>query len=395
MAQQTYPAPALLDRFQRNGLIAAAVGFVLTFLSIVLVSPVQFFHSWLLGFIVFTGLCAGSLALLMLQYVSGGAWGVVTRRIFEAGSRLLPFAALLFIPVILGMHDLYRWTDPNEVAKSSIIADKTDFLNTPFWIVRSIVYFALWITLATVLSRYAKKMEDTGEWKWSRKLENFSGGGLLFFAITMTLAGVDWLMSLTPEWYSTIYGFIVLVGQAILVMCFAIIVLVMVSRAEPMASVIKPIHLHDLGKLLFAFNFLWAYFEFSQWIITYAGNLPDEIVWYHHRIRGGWEYVAYFIIFVHFALPFAILLSRDLKRNGRRLIIVAGWLFIMRIVDLYWMIEPNWHRENFFFSWVDVAAPIGFVGLFVYLFVWQYKKRQIMPIGEPEFELALHPKGAH
>ncbi|HWF43979.1 MAG TPA: hypothetical protein VG537_05000 [Candidatus Kapabacteria bacterium] len=402
MAQQTYNAPALLDRFQRNGLIAAAIGFVLTLLSIILVSPTQFFHSWLLGFLVFLGLSAGSLALLMLQYVSGGAWGVVARRIFEAGSRLLPFAALLFIPVILGMHDIYRWTDPNEVAKSAIISDKTGYLNTPFWIVRAIVYFAFWITVATVLSRYSKNMEEAGmasddnrAWKWSRKLENFSGGGLLFFAILMSLAAVDWLMSLAPEWYSTIYGFIILVGQGIIVMCFAIIVLVLVSRTEPMASVIKPVHLHDLGKLLFAFNFLWGYLEFSQWIITYSGNLPDEIVWYHHRIRGGWEYVAYLVIFLHFAIPFAILLSRDLKRNGRRLIIMAGWLFIMRIVDLYWLIEPNWHREEFFFSWVDIAAPLGFVGLFVYLFVWQYKKRQIMPIGEPEFELALHPKGAH
>src|ERR1035438_7899914 len=202
-------------------------------------------------------------------------------------------------------------------------------------------------------------------------------------------------MSLTPEWYSTIFGFIMIVGQVIMAMTFTILIICLLMREEPMASIIKPIHLHDLGKLLFAFNFLWGYLCFAQWIIIYAGNLPEEIVWYHHRIHGGWQWIAYLVLFVHFIIPFAILLSRDLKRNGRRIFVMAAWLFVMRVVDLYWLIEPNWHREVFFFSWVDVVAPIGFFGLFVYLFVWQYKKRAMLPEGEPELQLALHPKGAH
>jgi hypothetical protein len=246
-----------------------------------------------------------------------------------------------------------------------------------------------------VLNKYALNLDANPGFRWSRKIENFSGGGLLFFFFATSLAIVDWLMSLTPEWYSTIYAFIMIVGQGILMMSFTIVVLVVLSREEPMASILKPSHLHDLGKLLFAFNFLWGYLSFSQWIITYSGNLPEEIIWYHHRIHGGWQWVAYVVIFLHFMIPFAILLSRDLKRHGNRLIIMAGWLFIMRIVELYWQIVPAWHREVFFVSWVDVVAPIGFVGLFVYLFVWQYKKRAVLPAGEPDLALALHPKGAH
>ncbi len=397
MATTRYPAPAgLLERPRRNGLIAAIVGFVALVLSAFLVSPEQFFHSYLLGYFIFVGLALGSLGILMLQYLSGGAWGIMSRRIFEAGSRIIPYAAILFLPILFGTHFLYSWTDPTVVKESAIIADKSGYLNLPFWIVRAVIFFAYFIIIALVLNRYSRNMDAQPGWKWNRKLENFSGGGLLFYFLLGSLAIVDWQMSLTPEWYSTIYCFIVLVGQGILALSFAIMVMVVLSRdGMPLADVIKPIHLHDLGKLLFAFNFLWGYLSFSQWIITYSGNLPDEIIWYHHRIRGGWEIVAYLVIFAHFIIPFAILLSRDLKRNGRRLIIMAGWLFIMRIVDVYWLVDPAWHREEFFLSWADIAAPIGFVGLFVVLFVWQYRKNSLLPDGEPELELALLPKGAH
>ena len=376
-------------------MIAAVIGLALTLASIVLVSPTQFYHSYLLGFFVFFGLCMGSLGLLLLQYLSGGAWGVIARRVFEAGTRLLPFAAVLFIPVLLGATHIYRWTDPAELKASAVIADKAPWLNLSFWMIRAVIYFAYWILIATILNKYSLNLDNQPGFKWSRKIENFSGGAFLFYFITLTLAVIDWWMSLAPEWYSTIYPLIIAVGQAIMTMAFTIIVLVTLSRDEPMKSVLKPSHIHDLGKLLFAFNFLWGYLMFSQWLITYSGNLPEEIVWYHHRIRGGWQYVAYFVIILHFLLPFAILLSRDLKRNGRRLILVAGFLMMMRVVDLYWLLEPNWHREEFFVSWVDVTAPIGFAGLFMYLFVWQYKKRAMIPTGEPDLATALHPKGAH
>lgn len=396
-----------LSGWRRNGLIAAVIGFALLLLSIVVPSGIghgtgvpaltQFFHSYLLGYFVFFGLCVGGLGLLCLQYVSGGAWGIMGRRIFEASSRLLPFAAILFIPVAIGMftNHIYSWTDPEIVKANPVLTAKAGYLNQTFWIVRAIAIFAFLIVITMVLNNYANKMDASPGFRWSRKLENFSGGSLFFFFFIITFAAIDWIMSLTPEWYSTIYGFITIVGAGIMAMSFTIMVLVSLSKQEPMGSALLPIHLHDLGKLLFAFNFLWGYFCFSQLIIIYAGNLPEEIVWYHHRIRGGWQVVAYMVVFVHFIVPFAILLSRDLKRNGRKLFIMAAWLFVMRIVDLYWLIEPNWHRSEFFFSWADVAAPLGFAGLFAFLFVGQYLKKAALPIGEPELVLALHPKGAH
>lgn len=395
MTTNNYTAPASLDRFGRNGLIAAVIGIVLLLASIALVSPTQFFHSYLLGYAIFIGLTMGSLGLLMLQYLSGGAWGVVTRRVFEAGSRLVPIAAILFIPIIFGAKEIYSWLDPNVLKTNELVAGKSGYLNLPFWIARSIIFFVFAIIVSMVLNKYAKNLDENPGFKWYRKLDNFSGGGLLFLFVIGSFAITDWFMSLTPEWYSTIYCFIILVGWGITAMSFTIMVVAAMTPEEPMASIIKPIHLHDLGKLLFAFNFLWGYLCFSQWIITFSGNLPDEILWYHERIRGGWVYVAYLVIFVHFMIPFAILLSRDLKRNPKRLAFMAGWMFLMRIVDMYWLIEPNWHREIFYFSWADLAAPLGFAGLFLWLWVMQYKKRAVLPIGEPELELALHPKGAH
>ncbi len=395
MSTNNYPVPSSIDRYGRNGLIAAVVGFAALIISIFTVSPTQFFHSYFLGFMVFVGLCAGSIGLLMLQYLTGGMWGVLTRRIFEAGSRIFPIAAILFIPIFFGMKDLYSWTDINYIKSSEDLVLKAGWLSTPFWIIRTIIYFAFWIIMMVVLNRYSKNLDADPGFKWSRKLENFSGGGFLFHFVFMTLAAFDWMMSLTPAWNSTIYGFVMIVGQGILALSFTIILISIYAKEEPLASIIKPVHLHDLGKLLFAFTFLWGYLCFAQLIVIYSGNLPEEIVWYHMRIRGGWVWVAYLVIFIHFALPFALLLSRDIKRSVRSLLPVAALLFVMRIVDLYWWIEPNWHQEHFYFSWADLAAPLGFVGLFVFLFVREYKKRGMLPLGEPELELTLHPKGAH
>ena len=392
MATLNYPVPAVVSRYQRNGLIAGVVGLALTVVGL-FVSPTQFFHSYLLGYLFFISLGLGSLGLLLLQYLTGGAWGVVTRRIFEANVRSLPIAAILFIPILLGMNQIFPWL--SSMKSEAHVVAKAGYLNPTFFIIRAVIYFVFWIFCAAILNNYAKKQEADGNPRWSRKLENFSGGGLLFFFLSVTFMSVDWMMSLAPEWYSTMYAFIIAVAQGINALTFAIIIIILLSKIEPFASVIKPVHLHDLGKLLFAFNFLWGYLCFCQYLITYSGNLPEDTVWYFDRTRGGWDIVAYLVIFAHFILPFILLLSRDLKRNGKTLLIVASLLFVMRIIDLYWYVEPNWHRADFFVSWMDVTAVLGFLGLFVFLWAMQYKKRAMLPVNEPEFELALHPKGAH
>jgi hypothetical protein len=392
LATSNYPVPAVVSRYQRNGLIVGAVGLALTLVGL-FVSPTQFFHSYMLGYLFFIGLALGSLGLLLLQYLTGGAWGVLTRRIFEAATRSLPVAALLFIPIILGMSQIFPWM--TDMKNEAHVVAKSGYLNVPFFIGRAIFYFIFWIFTAAMVNRYARLQEQDGDVRWSRKLENFSGGGFFFFFLVATFMSVDWMMSLAPEWYSTMYAFIIVVAQGINAMTFAIIVVILLAKVEPFASVVKPVHLHDLGKLLFAFNFLWGYLCFCQYLITYSGNLPEETVWYFDRTRGGWEIIAYLVIFAHFILPFVLLLSRDLKRNGRTLIIVASLLFLMRIIDLYWYVEPNWHRSEFFVSWMDVTAIAGFLGLFVFLWAMQYKKRAMLPINEPELAIALHPKGAH
>lgn len=392
MATSNYPVPAAVSRYQRNGLIAGVLGLALTVVGL-FVSPTQFFHSYLLGYLLFVSLALGSLGLLLLQYLTGGAWGVLTRPIFEANTKALPIAAVLFIPIILGMNQIFPWL--GVMKNEAHVVAKAGYLSPTFFIVRAVIYLVFWVFLAAILNNYSRKQELDGNPRWSRKLENFSGGGLLFFVLSITFMSVDWMMSLAPEWYSTMYAFIVVVAQGLNALTFAVILVILLAKVQPFSDVVKPVHLHDLGKLIFALNFLWGYLCFCQYLITYSGNLPEETVWYFDRARGGWEIIAYLVIFAHFILPFILLLSRDLKRNGKTLIIVASLLFVMRIVDLYWFIEPNWHRSSFFISWMDVTAVVGFLGLFVFLWGMQYKKRPMLPLGEPELAFALHPKGAH
>jgi hypothetical protein len=370
------------------GIALCAVGFA--------ANREHFFRSYLLAYVFWIGIALGSLALSMVHHLSGGAWGVVIRRVLEAASRTLPFMALLFLPIAFGMHELYLWANADAVAKDAILQHKAPYLNVPFFFVRAAIYFTVWSALAFLLSKWSLEQEREGEHGQALKMQRLSGGGLVLYAITILFMSVDWIMSLDPHWFSTIYGILFMGGQGLSALAFSIAVVVLLSRTEPMSRVIAPAHLHDLGKLMLAFVMLWAYFSFSQFLIIWSANLPEEIPWYLKRMGGGWQWVGLALIFGHFVLPFVLLLSSDVKKNGRTLIGVAIAVIVMRIVDLFWNIGPMHHEATFGVSWLDAVTPIALGGVWVALFLWQLQSRPLLPLGEPYLAEALeHGRHGH
>ena len=394
MSDLSYSAPQEVEARRRPVMLAGAVGLVLCALGL-LVDREQFFRSYLVGYMFWLGIALGSMALCMVHHMSGGAWGLVIRRIFEASSRTLPVLALLFIPIALGMHDLYPWTHADHVQHNEVLQHQSLYLNIPFFLARAMFYFAVWIVLARQLNRWSLEQDLGDVVRSTRRMQLLSGGGLVLYGLTITFASVDWVMSLNPHWYSTIFGFIFMGSQGLAALAFTIAVAVMLSRSEPMAHVYRADHFHDLGKLLLAFVMLWAYFNFSQYLIIYSGNLVEEIPYYVARTRGGWGIVALILVVFHFALPFALLLSRDLKRSGSRLMAVALGILVIRVVDLFFLVAPEFETQGFSIHWLDIAAPIGLGGLWLWLFLTQLRQRPLLPLRDPHLAEALEGAGGH
>src|SRR5579871_959333 len=358
------------------GVLALAVG--------AFTSREQFFRSYLWAYIFVVGIAAGSLAWLMTQHHSGGAWGVVIRRPAEAAARTLPLLALLFIPIALGIPSLYPWSNAAIMAADPVLKHKQPYLNAPFFILRAAIFFAGWIFLSWYLNRWSVTEDREGAEPANTRMRHISGPGLIFWAFSVTFLAIDWAMSLNPHWFSTMFGLLFIAGQGLSAMSFLITIVVFLSNFRPMSEILTPRHLHDIGKLLLANVMVWAYFSFSQFLIIWAGNLPEEIPWYLTRLKGGWEYVAFAIVLGHFALPFALLLSRDLKRNFKLLASIAVFILCMRVVDIYWQVMPDATKGNLTLSWQDLAALIGLGGIWAAYFLIQLEKRPLLPLNEPQ-----------
>jgi hypothetical protein len=395
MMQVSYNAPPELKRLQQRVLPVGVVLFailVIGFLS----NRGQFFRSYLFAFSFWSGISIGSLALLMLQHLTGGGWGFVIRRVLEAATRTLPLMLLLFLPIIAGAHWLYPWTHAEEIAKSPALVEKTRlYLNLQFFVVRAAIYFAIWLLLAFFLNRWSLLQDETADPQFTKRMRVLSGPGMVLFVFTVTFASIDWFMSLDPEWSSTIYGFIYVASWSLSALAFVIAALAVLTKYEPLKTVVAPVHFHDLGKLLLALVMLWAYFAFSQFLIIWSGNLPEEIRWYLPRTRGAWGAIALAVVVLHFAFPFLFLLSRSLKRNPHMLALVAGLILVMRLLDLLWMITPNFTGEHFHISWMDIVAPLAMGGLWLGVFGWQLNKRALVPINDPQFETVLQQAHSH
>ncbi len=394
MAHTTYDAPDSVNLFRQRALAVGAIGLAATGAG-AFFNPAGFFHSYLLAYMFVLAAALGSLALLMLQHMSGGAWGVVTRRIFEAGAGTVPWMALFFLPLLFGMKFLYQWANPAAVSGDALLQEKAPFLNAPFWIVRAILYFAVWTAMARLLVRWSAMHDASADPALVNRMHRLSAGGLVLYAVTMTLASVDWVMSLEPHWFSTMFGFLFLAGQGLIGLSLAIIVAARLSTRPPMNAVYNPGHFHDLGKLLFAFTMFWAYLSFSQYLIIWSANLPEEIPYYIHRMNRGWQWLGMALVFLHFALPFLILLSRQVKRRSTYLSWVAGWMIVMRFVDLFNTMGPEFYQDGLTIGWMDVTATIGLSGVWVSIFLFHLKSRSLLPQNDREFASALAAEGSH
>ncbi len=383
----SFNPPNTLKNFQTRALIAGGV-FLLVLVAIAFVNPTRFFQAYLVGWTFWTGISVGSLALLMLQHMTGGGWGFVIRRVLEAGTRLIPIMAVLFIPVILGAHSIYHeWLDPEALKEHAVVQLKTPYLNLPFFIIRAVIYLAVWSVLAFLLNRWSLAQDRTADARYAKNMRELSGPGMIALIFTVTFASVDWYMSLEPEWFSTIYGFIFVASWSLSALAFVIAVMAALTAEDPMKRVVAPLHFHDLGKLLLALVMLWSYFAFSQYLIIWSGNLPEEIGYYLDRTRGVWAVIIIGIGILHFAAPFLFLLSRELKRNPRKLVMVALLVLVMRMIDLIWVLEPAFNDHKWF--WVDAIALLGFGGLWVGLFAWQLGKRALIPINDRQFDSVM------
>ncbi len=363
------------------GAIACAIGFF--------VDHDQFYRSYLWAYVFYVGVSVGSLAWLMLQYLTGGAWGVVIRRPAEAAARTLPLVALMFIPVAIGIPNLYLWSHPDIVKADAVLQHKATYLNIPFFLGRAVLYLGVWNLIAFLLNRWSLQEDQSGDHRLRGKMSTVSAPGLIFWGFAVTFMAVDWVLSINPHWFSTMFGLLFMAGQGLSSLAFLITVLVMLSYRRPLSDVLTPRHLHDVGKLLLALVMVWAYFSFSQFLIIWAGNLPDEITWYMARLGGGWQFVALALVFGHFALPFALLLSRDLKRNFKLLASIAVFILIMRMIDVYWQVEPDFSHAVFHLSWLDFAAPIGIGGIWLAYFLLQLERRPLIPLNDPHLVEAL------
>ena len=384
---QTFNPPNMSD-FQKRALIVGAAGLLALIVS-AFFDRKQFFQAYLLGWTFWTGIAVGSLALLMLQHLTGGGWGFVIRRVLEAATRTLPVMAILFLPIILGAHDVYHhWLDKEELAKHAVVNFKTPYLNLPFFIIRTVIYFLAWMALAYFLNKWSLAQDRTADNRYTKNMRVLSGPGMVALIVTVTFASVDWYMSLEPEWFSTIFGFIWVAAWTLSALAFVIAIMAHLSKQEPMKRIVAPLHFHDLGKLLLALVMLWSYFAFSQYLIIWSGNLPEEIGYYIHRTHGAWGAVIIAIGILHFAAPFLFLLSRNFKRNPGKLVIVAVLILLMRMIDLLWVLVPAFKEEHRWI-WLDLIALIGFGGAFLAVFTWQLSKRSLVPINDPQFESVM------
>jgi len=376
-----------LDRLQQRSLSVGAAGLVIC-TGAGFFSPGQLFRSYLVAFLFWSGIPLGCLAVLMLHHLVGGGWGFLIRRPLEAGTRTLPVVALLVVPLLFGIPELYVWAHPGAVTADPLLQHKRVYLNVPFFVARTVVYFVVWMVLAHFLNRWSAD-SDAGAGSPVRRLYALSGPGLVLYGLTMSFASLDWVMSIEPDWFSTIYSAVFMVGQVLSALAFVTAILLFLSSTTPLSEVVSPRYLNDLGNMLLTFVILWVYMAFSQFLIIWSGNLTDEIGWYLNRVRGGWQWVAAALLAFHFALPFLLLLSREIKRNVSRLALLACALLFMRFIDMIWNVDPAFDPAHIRVHWMDWVASVGVGGIWIAAFVNQLKRRPLVPLHDPELPAIL------
>jgi hypothetical protein len=371
------------------------IGAVLALLGVVACAilapgnPKQFYFSWLVSFLFFLSLALGALFFVLIQYAVQGGWGIVLRRIGETIFATLPAMALLFVPLLLGLHELFEWSHHDAVQRDALLRWKSPYLNVPFFLIRAAIYFGSWCLIALLYYRGSRGQDATGDPRVSARLRRFAGPAIIVMALTSSFASVDWIMSLTPHWYSTMFGVYFFAGSFVGFIALLSVLAVAMQRARLLDTIINAEHLHDVGKFLFAFTAFWAYIAFSQFFLIWYANMPEETVWFKARLEGSWKTVSILLMVGHFAAPFFYLMGRAVKRRGSTLAIGGAWLLVMHFVDLYWQIMPTLHPEGVRPSVLDVAAFFAVGGCFVGAASWLMRRQALVPVRDPRLAESL------
>ena len=392
-------APPVVKVIGRRSLLIGVVASVIA-VGLAYSNPAVFFQGYLLSFMDWLGICLGSMVILMIRHLTGGGWGMVIRRVLGAAMRTLPLMALFFVPIAwLAVPRLYPWAMVPEAIEDPKIREHlvhnqfvtSDYLNWKGFIVRAVIYFAIWGVLVFLLSIWSRQQNKPPVRDNSARFKAVSGPGLILFALTVSFAAIDWVMSLDPSWMSTIYGLLFVAGELLAGLCFAVVIERILFRYKPMSVLLRPDFVHDHGKFMLTFIMVWAYFSFSQWLIIWAGNLPEEITWYMRRLHGGWGYVGVFLVLFHFAVPFVLLLSRPFKRDITKLVWLAAWMLFMRYVDLFWIIEPNF-SATFRVTLAEILIPFAMGGLWIAYFCWNLNSMPLLPAYDVYAKQVLEPE---
>lgn len=363
------------------GLIASAIGYF--------TNQDHFFFSYLVSFTFFTGIALASVFMVMFHHITKSKWGVTVRRIPETFGSNLWIWGIFIIPVILGMYNLYHWTHEDAVAADKILKGKSSYLNTPFFIIRQVIYFAIWGFVGNKLYKASVELEKTGDWGITTLMRKVSAPAIPIFGFSIAFASFDWLMSLDPHWFSTMFGvyFFAISFQSF--WAIMILMIFFLHRNGYLKNTITQVHIYDLGAWMFAFTVFYAYIAFSQFLLIYYANLPEETLWFYHRLEGSWSYIAYGLLIFRFLLPFLTLLNREQKHRKAVLTFVASTVVIMHFLEIYWIAMPTLNAHGIHFSWIDVSTFVGLGGIFFGLFFWKFQKNSMIPENDPKLEACL------
>ncbi len=370
---------------------AGILGLLLTFAGYFLKSD-QFFFSYLVAYLFWVSLALGALFLVLLFHLTGTTWGIVLRRILETVIMVLPYLAIFFIPILLGMHHLYHWSHADVMANDPILSRKAGYLNITFFTIRTLVYFAVWYYIAKKLYKTSLEMDNGATPEQVKTLKKVSAPGMILFALTTTFASFDWIMSLYPHWYSTIFGLYFFSGGLVGMLAFLTWFGLYLRKKGLLKDVITVEHYHDLAKMIFGFIIFWGYMGFSQYLLIWYANIPEETVFYLARWQGSWPVITMTIVFGHFVIPFVALLPRSAKRNLKFLSILSLFVLIMHWIDIFWLVMPVLHKSGIRFCILDLTSFFGIGGFFMWLFWKQFSKHPLTPVGDPRFKESLNYK---
>jgi hypothetical protein len=379
------------DYLKKPVLITGLFGIIATIAGY-FIDHSQFFFSYLSAYIFWMTIVWGALFFAFLHHLTGADWSIVLRRILETVMMTIPLMAVLFIPILLGIHDLYHWSHEEAVAADPLLLKKAAYLNPVFFTIRTVIYFAIWFFLARSLYRTSLAQDNGYHENQSITMKKISAPGMILFALSITFASFDWLMSLDAHWYSTIFGVYVFGGSLLAALTFLVIFGSLLRKKGILKEVITIEHYHDLGKFLFAFIIFWGYIGFSQYFLIWYANIPEETIWYLHRWEGSWNIITMVLVFGHFLVPFLILMPRAVKRNLVVLKITSIWIIIMHWIDIYWLVLPNLHHHGVHISWMDLTATIGIGGLFIWYFLNKFYAHSLVPVNDPRLEISIRMK---